>query len=116
MAGEQVFSGDYSPTTPVSILNRTIGDGRYLIGYSLWVFAAPQGPAIDVTCTIIDTSGRVAFFADLERTVPSGRWTKIAAESEYDLPEVTLGLRCRPIMPTTMSLIVRDVRLDVEPR
>lgn len=114
--GEQVFSGDYSPTEPVSILNRTIGDGRYLIGYSLWVFAAPQAAPVDVTCTIVDTSGRIAFFVDLEQTVPSGTWTKIAAQGEFDLPELTLGLRCRPTAPTSMSLIVRDVRLDVEPR
>lgn len=113
-SGEQVFSGDYSPTEPVSILNRTIGDGRYLIGYSLWVFTAPQAAPVDVTCTIVDTSGRIAFFADLEQTVPSGTWTKIAAQGEFDLPELTLGLRCRPAMPATMSLIVRDVRLDVE--
>ena len=112
--GERVFSGDYSPTEPISILNRTIGDGQYLISYSLRVFVAPQSAPVDVTCTIIDTSGRIAFFADLEQTVPSGTWTTIAAEGEFDLPELTLGLRCRPVVPTTMSLIVRDVRLDVE--
>lgn len=110
---ERVVQGRYGPDAPIAVLNRTIGDGRYTIGYSLWIYVAPRESPVSVSCTVVDGSGRVAFFADLERTAEPGRWTKLAAEGTFDLPEVTLGIRCAPATVATLEVVLRDVRLDV---
>jgi hypothetical protein len=110
---ERVVQGRYGPDEPIAVLNRTIGDGRYSIGYSLWIYVAPREQPVSVSCTVVDASGRVAFFADLARVAESGRWTKLTAEGTFDLPEVTLGIRCAPAQDSTLEVVLRDVRLDV---
>ena len=110
---ERVVQGRFGPNSPIAVLNRTIEDGRYTIGYSLWIYIAPRGGPVSVSCFVVDGSGRVAFFADLERTAAPGRWTKLAAEGTFDLPEVTLGIRCAPAQDATLEVVLRDVRLDV---
>ncbi len=110
---ERVVQGRYGPDSPIAVINRTIGDGRYTVGYSLWIYIAPREGPVSVTCTVVDASGRIAFFADLERTAAPGRWTKLAAQGTFDLPELTLGISCAPAQDSTLEVVLRDVRLDV---
>lgn len=112
---ERVSSGRFSEARPLVVANRTIGDGEYTIGYSLWIYVVPHGADVTVECTVLDTSGRIAFFDGLALNAAPRRWVKLAAQTRVDLPEVTLGIRCWPLTESTIDVIVRDVRLDAEP-
>lgn len=113
--GDRFISGWFGPERPVALVNRTIGDGEYRVAYALQLLVVPQGAPVVVTCTVVDTSGRIGFFDGLERTVESGRWVTIEAEGDFDLPDLTLGLRCAPDGTGLLDVIVRRVSLDVEP-
>lgn len=111
---DRFLSGWFGPERPVALVNRTIGDGEYRVAYALQVLVVPQGEPVVVTCTVVDTSGRIGFFDGLERTVESGRWVTIEAEGDFDLPDLTLGLRCAPDRSGLLDVIVRRVSLEVE--
>lgn len=112
---DRFISGWFGPDRPVALVNRSLSFGDYRIGYTIELLVAPQGPPVEVTCGVVDTTGRIAFFDSLDRTVESGRWVTIEAEGDFDLPDLTLGLRCAPDGTGLLDVIVRRVSLDVEP-
>jgi len=97
----------------ISILNLTIADGRYRVDYGLDVLIAPTGPAGELHCRVVDTTARIAFFDDLDRSAAPAEWVRLSAEGEFDLPELTLALKCSFDAATTASVVIRDARLRV---
>lgn len=114
-SADRFISGWFGPDRPVALVNRSLSFGDYRISYEIELLVAPQGPPVEVTCGVVDTTGRIAFFETLDRTVESGRWVTIEAEGDFDLPDLTLGLRCAPDGTGLLDVIVRRVSLDVEP-
>ena len=111
-----VFSGRFSPDSPIRLTNQTIIGGRYLVGFSMEVLFSPAKDAVTLTCRVVDTSGQIAGFNDLASTVIAGGWTRIEVEQEYDLPDLTLGIRCAPGSRQLLTAEFRDVQLQIEKR
>ena len=97
----------------ISIVNLTIADGRYRVDYGLDVLIAPTGPAGELDCRVVDTTARIAFFDDLDRSAAPAEWVRLSAEGDFDLPELTLALQCSFDAATTASIVIRDARLRV---
>ena len=110
---ERTFSGRFSATAPIAVSNLTVADGEYRVHYGMRILVQPQaGRAIGLRCGVVDTSGRIEFFDALAREVPAGRWVTIDAEGVFELPELTLGIRCVPDRPAPLVVVVRDARLE----
>jgi len=115
--GERVFAGRYAPDSALTVRNLTVADGLYRVSYSLRIFLEPplDGHALAVTCSIVDTGGRIEFFDELDRDLAAGSWVTLEAAGYFELPELTLGLRCAPQRATELVVLVRDARIEVTP-
>ena len=113
-SGDSVYSGRFSPSSPIRLTNQTIQGGEYSVGYSMDVLFVPQRNAVTLTCTIIDTSGTIVGFDELSRTITEGGWTHLEARDSYDLPDLTLGIRCSPGSRQLLTASFRDVKLTLE--
>lgn len=111
-ASDTLISGRLGPNDPIVLENLTIADGDYTVSYSLSAFVAIKGAPGTVSCGVVDTSGRIAFFSGMTRVVHPRRWVTISATGTFDLPELTIGLRCFAENDTTIDLVVRDVSLE----
>ncbi len=109
---DQVFAGRFSAQNPVTIANLSVADGRYIVAYSMRVYVVAASDSASVTCDVVDTTGVFEDLPGLERTVPAGRWTFIAAQDAFALREMTLGLRCYPEQEAVLEVLVRDARLQ----
>ena len=106
-------AGSFAAGESISIVNLTIADGRYRVDYGLDVLIAPTGPAGELDCRVVDTTARIGFFDDLDRSAPPAEWVRLTAEGDFDLPELTLALQCSFDGPTTAAIVIRDARLRV---
>ncbi|MDP3208354.1 MAG: hypothetical protein Q8M65_04320 [Rhodoglobus sp.] len=79
------------------------------------IFVDTQGAPVRVSCGITDVSGRLSNFPGLQQAVPSGRWTHVAATDVFELPDLTIGVRCYPSRDAWLIVIVRDLSLAAEP-
>jgi hypothetical protein len=111
-ATDTLISGRFGPDDPMVLENLTIADGDYTVSYSLDVFVSTKGIPGSVSCGLVDTSGRIAFFSGMTRVVESGHWVDLNASGTFDLPELTLGLRCFAERDSTIDLVVRNVSLE----
>ncbi len=109
---DTLISGRFGPSNPVVLDNLTIADGNYVVSYSLSAFVSAKGVPASVSCGVVDTSGRIAFFAGMTRVAQSGRWVELAAAGRFDLPELTLGLRCFAERDAAIDVVVRNVSLE----
>lgn len=109
----KVFAGSYTSDTDLRITNLTIAGGHVRVRYAFDVLFAPDDAAGAPTlrCGLIDTSGRLDFFESSRRNAPSGAWTHLEYESNFDLPELTLGIRCSPSADGVMSVAFRGIAL-----
>jgi hypothetical protein len=64
---------------------------------------------------MVDTSGRLDFFEASRTNATSGVWTKLQFEARYDLPDLTLGIRCSPDRSGAMTVVFRNAELHSEP-
>ena len=108
---DQVFAGTFSRDRPVGVTNLTVVDGRYVVAYSMRVYVVSASDSVSLTCSVVDTSGRIAQLPGLARDVPAGRWVFVEASDVFELPDVTLGVRCAPERETVLEVLVRDARL-----
>lgn len=108
---DTLISGRFGPSNPVVLDNLTIADGSYIVSYSLSAFVSAKGAPASVSCGVVDTSGRIAFFAGMTRVADSSGWVELAAAGRFDLPELTLGLRCFAEREAAIDMVVRDVSL-----
>lgn len=111
---DDIVGGRFSPDDPVSLTNLTVTDGRYLVAYSLDVFISSQTGRVELACSVIDTSGRLAELPGLVRTIETGSWQRVEAQDTFELPDLTLGVRCYPDRDATLTVVVRDVQLTAQ--
>jgi hypothetical protein len=113
--GDVIVSGRFSPEVPVSLQNLTVPDGRYVVSYALEVFVASRSGTVELLCGVEDTTGRLADLPGLVQTVTSGRWVSIDGSDTFELPDLTMGVRCYPDRDVSLQVVVRRVELSAEP-
>lgn len=117
-ATSKVFAGTYTSDTDLRVTNLTIGGGHVRVRYAFDVLFEPRSPDAGtgvLRCGLVDTSGRLDFFESSRRNALSGAWTHVVYESNYDLPELTLGIRCSPSIDGVMSIAFRNIILTATP-
>jgi len=112
---DRIIVGRFSPDSPVSFTNLTVTDGRYLVTYALDVFIDASLRKVDLVCGVVDTTGRIAQLPELVETVHSGEWLRLFGEDVYELPDLTMGVRCYPVDDVSLQVVVRDVQLVASP-
>lgn len=95
--------------------NLTILGGRVHVSYAFDVLFDPAHELKPSTlrCGLVDTSGRLDFFEGSRTMAPAGTWTHLEFASNYDLPELTLGIRCSPSKNGPASIAFRNIQLAV---
>lgn len=114
-ADTKVFAGTYTSDTDVRVSNLTIPGGHVRVAYAFDVLFQPSGEVGTLRCGLVDTSGRLDFFEASRTVASSGAWTHVEFAADYDLPELTLGIRCSPSYDGTASMAFRGIRLSADP-
>ncbi|WP_309616881.1 hypothetical protein [Salinibacterium sp.] len=112
---EQTFAGFYTSDSDIRVTNLTINGGHIEVGYSVDVLVIPGGSATGIRCGMVDTSGRLDFFEASRTSAEAGNWTTLRFSANYDLPELTLGMRCSPNRSGQLTVIFRDAELHATP-
>ena len=116
---DRVFAGSYTSDTDLRVGNLTIGGGHVRVGYSFDVLFEPEvqqnteEPGT-LRCGLVDTSGRLDFFGGSQLSARSGVWTHLEFDAPYELPELTLGIRCSPSADGVASVAFRGIRIFEE--
>jgi len=114
-AGTTLVSGFHEAGEKFDLGGRTVDGGRYTAGYSLE--AKLLSPMTDVTlnCMLVDLSGRLTNLRQPAMVVRAdGEWTTLGFEDVFELPEVTLSIRCTPSASGDMSASFRDVTITTQ--
>ncbi len=112
--GDQVFSGLYVSDTDIQVTNLTIDGGRVDAGYSVDVLLMPREHDAGIRCRLVDTTGRLEFFDASSMVVKPGRWASLTFEAAYELPELTLGLRCASQTSGPLTVLFRNAQIYAE--
>ena len=113
---DTTFAGRFTPERPVALTNLTLAEGRYRVSYSLTIYAADRGvPRTRLACSVVDVSGRLSDLPGLVTGVPTNKWVTVAATDVFELPDLTMGIRCYPDQDADLTVVVRDVVLAAEP-
>lgn len=113
---DTTIAGRFTPERPVALTNLTLADGRYRVSYSLTIYAADRGvPRTRLACSVVDVSGRLSDLPGLVTGVPTNKWVTVAATDVFELPDLTMGIRCYPDRDADLTVVVRDVVLAAEP-
>ncbi|GAB2463535.1 hypothetical protein HD599_000773 [Conyzicola lurida] len=97
LPGAALIVGYYGPPSRITLATRTVEPGSYLLGYGALVQFFSTSPTAMLECGLVDTTGRIGYIDQIVSAVePTGRWTRIGSSAVYDIPEVTLGIRCIP--------------------
>lgn len=115
---QTIFAGTYTSDTDLRVTNLTITGGHVRVGYALDVLYAPSlsttVPSSSLRCGLVDTSGQLDFFAGSSTIAPAGEWTHLEFASNYDLPDITLGVRCSPSADGAASVTFRNIGITAE--
>jgi hypothetical protein len=111
---QTVFTGRFSADEPIRLTNQTITGGRYLVSYSMEVLLSPTTEPVTLICSVVDTSGSISGLNGMARPVAAGQWISLDVENVYELPDLTLGIRCVPESSALLTVVVRDVRLSAK--
>jgi len=115
LTGTTLVSGFHEAGEKFDLGGRTVDGGRYTAGYSLE--AKLLSPMTDVTldCMLVDLSGRLTNLRQPSMVVRAdGEWTTLGFEDVFELPEVTLSIRCTPSASGEISASFRDVRITTQ--
>jgi hypothetical protein len=112
LPSDLIASGRYSPAHAIPVSNLTVDAGSYRAGFTANVYFSPQKSGSTLRCYLIDTSGRIEFHsADSEPRVKAGKWTRITFETTLDLPDLTLGFRCKPSSDEGVTVVFRSLEV-----
>jgi len=114
--GSTLVVGHYRPSDKITLQNRTVADGLYQVTYGAQVRFFSSVPGAVLSCGLVDASGRIGYLDDATFPVAAGgAWTRIGDTATYDVPEVTLGIRCSPSTAGSVGIAYRDVTLTADP-
>lgn len=108
----QTFAGSYTAASELGVRNLTIQGGHVRVSYSLDVLFEHPVRTATLRCGLIDTSGTLDFFEGSRTNAPEGVWTHLEFDADFELPDLTLGIRCSPSADGVMSAVFRDVTLQ----
>jgi hypothetical protein len=114
--GSSLRVGYFQPGEQIALTNLTVADGTYRVRYGAEVqFFADRTDTV-LACGLIDASGRIGYIDDTTFAVPgTGAWTRVGEDAAYDLPAVTLGIRCSPSAAGSFGVGYRDASLMATP-
>jgi hypothetical protein len=73
-------------------------------------------PGGSVSCQLDEVSGRLATFQETPSTVAAdAAWTKLSFTGNFDVPNITVSIRCHPTIAGQYSLTVRGINLYATP-
>jgi len=110
--GTALLVGRYQQGEQIALTNLTVPDGSYAVAYSAEVQFFAHGRDTVLECGLVDASGRIGYLDDTVFAVPgTGAWTRIGDTAVYDVPEITLGIRCRPTADGSFGIGYRGLSL-----
>jgi len=110
-----LISGFHSAGEKFDLGGRTVDRGRYVIGYSLEVKMISAMPYATMDCMLVDLSGALTNIDQpLQVASANGIWTRLSFTNVYELPEVTLSIRCTPNMTGDLSASFRNVSITAQ--
>jgi len=114
--GSSLLVGWYRPTDQIALTNLTVGDGTYRVEFAADVQFFSSSPGATLECGLVDASGRIGYLDGAVTAVAAGAgWTRIGASATYDVPEITLGIRCSPTATGSGGIGYRAVTLTAVP-
>ena len=114
--GTALLVGRYLEDQQIALTNLTVPDGSYAVTYGAEVQFFARGSAAVLQCGLVDASGRIGYLDDTVFPVPgNGVWTRIGDSAVYDVPEITLGIRCSPSAAGSFAIGYRGVSLEATP-
>ena len=110
---ESTFAaGYYGIDESVVIRNLTIDDGSYIVGYALEMRVVSPVEGGGLTCQLDEVSGRLAAFQETPSTIEAdAAWSKLEYFGRFDVPNITVGIRCTPTIAGQYAITVRNVDL-----
>jgi hypothetical protein len=114
-SGDRVVAGTFTSDSDIRVTNLTIEGGHVTVGYSMDVLFEPQAAQTALRCGLVDTSGTFDFFGGSQTIAPAGTWTTLEFEADYELGELTLGIRCSPDADGALSVVFRDALIHASP-
>ena len=114
--GSALLVGRYQQHQQIALTNLTVPDGSYAVAYGAEVQFFARGSGAVLQCGLVDASGRIGYLDDQVFPVPgTGVWTRIGDSAVYDVPEITLGIRCSPSEAGEFGIGYRRVTLTATP-
>jgi hypothetical protein len=110
----QVLAGRFGPEQPLVLSNLSVPDGRYEVSAEVDLVVSGVLEPFDLTCRLIDTSGQLNNFGGAILEVAHSGVVAITFTSTYELPDITLGLRCYPDTDVVLDVLVRSAQITTE--
>jgi hypothetical protein len=110
---ESTFAaGYYGIDESVVIRNLTIDDGSYIVGYALEMRVVSPVAGGGLSCQLDEVSGRLTSFQETPSTIDAdAAWSKLEYFGRFDVPNITVGIRCTPTIAGQYAITVRNVDL-----
>ena len=111
----QYFNGYYAAGESINLNYSTIPDGRYWLGYSMDVVADSPAPDATLFCSFVDPNGRIDYLMSaLVVTAANGKPQSLENRSAFELPSLTIALRCTPSVEGELSAQFTNIKVDIE--
>jgi hypothetical protein len=111
----QYYSGFYQAGDPLNLSYATIPEGRYWLGYSMTVTADSPNPDAQLVCSFVDPNGQIEYLRDdLKVTDVNGTSQVVERRSTFELPSITIALRCVPTVSGHFSAQFSDIYVTIE--
>ncbi len=110
----QLIAGAFGPDQPLILSNLSVPDGRYEVSAEVDLVVSGVVQPFDLTCRLIDTSGQLNYVGGAILSVAHSGVVKVTFTSTYELPDITLGLRCYPSTDVVLDVLVRSARITTE--
>ncbi len=110
----QVLAGRFGPERPLVLSNLSVPDGRYEVSAEVDLVVSGVQQPLNLTCRLIDTSGQLNQFGGAILSVAHSGVVAVTFTSTYELPDITLGLRCYPDTDVVLDVLVRSAKITTE--
>jgi hypothetical protein len=111
----QYYNGYYEAGDPLNLNYATIAEGRYALGYSMTVVADSPAPDALLVCSFVDPNGRIDYLANNYMVFPAdGTPQQIDLNQPFDLPSLTIALRCSPTLSGELSVQFSNIAVTID--
>ena len=117
--GDDLYvAGYYSVDESITLAYRTVTYGEYDLGYSMEVRLTTSDASTVLECGWVDPNFVIGYLDSSPREVVAalGTATPLAFTGFFQLPNVTIALRCSPSQTGELSAQFSNVELAITPR